>query len=1053
MDEFTFSSYSAEVDILQIHPENIELQLSDFCPDLIFIESAWQGVNGLWKTKVSNNASEVQSIIKWARKNHIPSMFWNKEDPVHYETFKEIAKQVDYVFTTDVDCIPKYKQDLGHERVFVLPFAAQPKFHNPIELFERKDAFNFAGSYYLKYPQRQRDFAALINAVKDHKPVEIYDRNFNNPHPHYTFPTQYRSYILGNLPFSEIDKAYKGYRYGINMNTIKQSQSMFARRVFELLASNTVVVSNFSRGVRTLFGDLVISSDEQSQLNLSLDKLCNDEIMYKKFRLQGLRKVMTEHTYAARLDYICAKLSDTNKINQEKNKVILISHAKNEKEIQSIVESFKKQTYSNKRLMILTTIATHNDEQINIKYYSDELVMHNDLALCDNAFVGVLHPQDYYGVNYLLDLALVPVYSQSKAFGKYCHYDFMNDNLQLVNPDSQYKYATNLELRAGLVAVSIIRENLTKVKFSNDITIEEQVLAVDEFNYCRNASHLKHLEIVDDINIANQGAKLNDIYHVAENLGAGDTPKATNAQNLPQLSAKELFSLFTKPASSKIKVEDDANVLIISHKLGDKKHAYIYLSKVFTRDELNLETNSVYNLVADVAGEISTVFEFQDESGTKISHSMTHAGGEHTLAIPNECRKVRFGLKLVGSGNIKIKSLILGSNGVVPATVLGKSKTLVLTKQYPAYDDLYRYGFLHSRIRAYKKAGVNVDVFRISSDACKPYREFEDVDVVSGGASLLDATLRSGQYKHVLVHILDENMWKVLSKYIDKIKVTVWIHGSEIQVWQRREFEFELMSSEEVLRQKKLSDKRTKFWKTLISEQYKNLQFVFVSNYFRKEVEQDLNCLFPDQQTFIIHNYIDSGIFQYNNKSIDDRLKILSIRSYDSYKYANDITARVILELSQREFFDKLKFTIIGAGKLFDSTNAQLSKFSNVTLIKKFLTHLEIAEIQKSFGIFLNPTRWDSQGVSRDEAMSSGLVAITTNVAAIPEFVDNNCAVIVPPEDYKAIAKEVERLYNNPKRFLELSKAGSLRVRQQSNLEQTIAKEILLILNKKGIDN
>lgn len=1046
MDEFTFSSYSPEADVLQINPENIELQLSDFCPDLIFIESAWQGVNGLWKTKVSNNASEVQSIIKWARKNHIPSMFWNKEDPVHYETFKAIAKQVDYVFTTDVDCIPKYKQDLGHERVFVLPFAAQPKFHNPIELFERKDAFNFAGSYYLKYPQRQRDFAALIDAVKDHKPVEIYDRNFNNPHPHYTFPTQYRSYILGNLPFSEIDKAYKGYRYGINMNTIKQSQSMFARRVFELLASNTVVVSNFSRGVRTLFGDLVISSDEQSQLNLSLDKLCNDEIMYRKFRLQGLRKVMTEHTYAARLDYICAKLSDTNKINQEKNKVILISHAKNEKEIQSIVESFKKQTYSNKRLMILTTIATHNDEQINIKYYSDELVMHNDLALCDNTFVGVLHPQDYYGVNYLLDLALVPVYSQSKAFGKYCHYDFMNDNLQLVNPDSQYKYVTKIELRAGLIAVSIIRENLTKVKFSNDITIKEQVLAVDEFNYCRNASHLQYLEMVDDINIANQGAKLNDVYHVAESLGAGDTPKATNAQNLPQLSAKELFSLITKPASSKIKVEDNANVLIISHKLGDKKHAYLYVNKVFAREELNLEINSVYNLVADVAGEISTVFEFQDESGIKISHSMTHAGGEHTLAIPNECRKVRFGFKLVGNGNIKIKALILGSNGLLPATVIGKSETLVLTKQYPAYDDLYRYGFLHSRVRAYKHIGINVDIFRISNESGNPYREFEDIDVVSGNADLLDATLRSCQYKHVLVHILDENMWKILVKYIDTIKVTVWVHGSEIQVWQKREFQLTDMNNDEIIRQKKLSSQRVKFWLSILHKQHVNLSLVFVSNWFAKSSLLDIGLDHSSVRYDVIHNFIDSSIFDYQVKQAHHRLKILSIRPYVSNVYANDLTVKAIQLLSTKDYFKQLEFYLYGSGDLFDETTQPIKQYSNVMLVNRFITHQEISDIHKKFGVFMCPTRMDTQGVSRDEAMSSGLVAITTDVAAIPEFVDDSCAMVVPPEDSQAIADAVEYLYNNPEKFLELSRAGSRRVNKQSGFEQTISKELELMV-------
>src|SRR5690606_40481318 len=72
-------------------------------------------------------------------------------------------------------------------------------------------------------------------------------------------------------------------------------------------------------------------------------------------------------------------------------------------------------------------------------------------------------------------------------------------------------------------------------------------------------------------------------------------------------------------------------------------------------------------------------------------------------------------------------------------------------------------------------------------------------------AELLDATLASGQISHVLVHILDQKMWKVLEKYVDRVKVTVWAHGSEIQAWWRREFEFESMADSEVTRQDRKS--------------------------------------------------------------------------------------------------------------------------------------------------------------------------------------------------------------------------------------------------------
>ncbi|NRP74723.1 Ubiquinone biosynthesis O-methyltransferase [Ensifer psoraleae] len=408
MDEFTVHSYEPECTLLQLHPQNWRQQLTEFNADLLFIESAWKGLDSLWQGKISNADPEVLELIDWCRQRKIPSLFWNKEDPVHFSTFVFIAKCVDYVFTTDIDCVPKYKEAVGHERVYLLPFAAQPRIHNPIELYDRKDAFNFAGSYYLRYPERQRDFAALIDAVGSLRPVEIYDRNFDNPHPHYTFPEQYAPMILGKLPFAEIDKAYKGYRYGINMNTIKQSQTMFARRVFELLASNTVVASNFSRGVRLLFGDLVISSDNAAELHRRLGAICEDEVGYRKFRLLGLRKVMTEHTYADRLFYIRSKLSGDMQ-SSARPLIVLFSVAETPDEYASVVQSFSRQRYPNKRLVVLKRYpgSALNHVEGVVECTNEAACIEHIPATNSDALVGFFHPEDYYGTEYLTDLQLV----------------------------------------------------------------------------------------------------------------------------------------------------------------------------------------------------------------------------------------------------------------------------------------------------------------------------------------------------------------------------------------------------------------------------------------------------------------------------------------------------------------------------------------------------------------------------------------------------------------------------------------------------------------------
>ena len=80
---------------------------------------------------------EVIEILNWAKDMKCPTIFWNKEDPVHFKSFLNVAKLFDYVFTTDIDCIQRYKNALDHDRVYLLPFAVQPKLHNPIEEFVR----------------------------------------------------------------------------------------------------------------------------------------------------------------------------------------------------------------------------------------------------------------------------------------------------------------------------------------------------------------------------------------------------------------------------------------------------------------------------------------------------------------------------------------------------------------------------------------------------------------------------------------------------------------------------------------------------------------------------------------------------------------------------------------------------------------------------------------------------------------------------------------------------------------------------------------------------
>ncbi len=83
-------------------------------------------------TRDDRPSPELTALVAWCRDEGIPTVFWNKEDPPNYDRFIETARLFDQVFTVDAERIPDYQRDLGHDRVELLPFAAQPRIHNPV---------------------------------------------------------------------------------------------------------------------------------------------------------------------------------------------------------------------------------------------------------------------------------------------------------------------------------------------------------------------------------------------------------------------------------------------------------------------------------------------------------------------------------------------------------------------------------------------------------------------------------------------------------------------------------------------------------------------------------------------------------------------------------------------------------------------------------------------------------------------------------------------------------------------------------------------------------
>ncbi|OFP34401.1 glycosyltransferase family 4 protein [Corynebacterium sp. HMSC071B10] len=381
-------------------------------------------------------------------------------------------------------------------------------------------------------------------------------------------------------------------------------------------------------------------------------------------------------------------------------------------------------------------------------------------------------------------------------------------------------------------------------------------------------------------------------------------------------------------------------------------------------------------------------------------------------------------------------------------------KLLVICNAYPSEQALYRNGFIHRRVKAYIQAGLDIEVFYNHEPVDEAYQyEYDGVKVTVGNESALEEYVSNVNFDGFLVHFATPARIRPLERIKTKKPVIVWVHGFEAESWFRRWFNF-LDSAQNVdkaiEKKEKYYAEQNEFFHNLMVQDDLDVFFVNVSEWFQRfVVEPDNHAEFKN--SVVIPNLVDEEVFPYVEKHEDARLRILSIRPFASLKYANDQTVAAILELSKRPFFDALTFTICGSGPLFEQTVQPLRQFPNVVLENRFFTQEEIRKLHATHGVFLCPTRFDSQGVSMCEAASSGLVPVASNIAAIPEFIeDHETGLLARPEDAVHIADLIEELYFDPELFGRISEAASKSMLDKCGREATIGKEIALIRKRLG---
>ncbi len=447
-DTFTALAFSYEWQQVALSPSDWRTVLDEAPLELLFVESAWHGNDDAWQFQLTGAhapSTALQALVKECRRRGIPTVFWNKEDPVHFDDFLDTARLFDVVFTTDSEKVEDYRAALGHDRVGVLPFAAQPAIHNPIRprgtsLESRRDVA-FAGTYFRhKYPERRAQMDVLLGGAMDatrRLPIglEIFSR-FRGVSEDYAFPEPYASRVVGELSYEEMLSAYRSYKVFLNVNSVVGSPSMCARRIFEITACGTPVLSAPSPAISNFFPpEEILQVDDREEAAQWVRALCSSNELRDRMVHLAQRRIWREHTYGARVDQVLRVVGMEDRVRRPRTVTAMVS-TNRPRQVGHVIDQLAHQRDVEVQTVLLTHGFSADDAQrslarergLEVEWLeapaSQSLgACYNQiLARADGDAVAKIDDDDLYGPSYLFDQVAAMDYSGAEVVGKGAYY-------------------------------------------------------------------------------------------------------------------------------------------------------------------------------------------------------------------------------------------------------------------------------------------------------------------------------------------------------------------------------------------------------------------------------------------------------------------------------------------------------------------------------------------------------------------------------------------------------------------------------------------------------
>lgn len=202
----------------------------------------------------------------------------------------------------------------------------------------------------------------------------------------------------------------------------------------------------------------------------------------------------------------------------------------------------------------------------------------------------------------------------------------------------------------------------------------------------------------------------------------------------------------------------------------------------------------------------------------------------------------------------------------------------------------------------------------------------------------------------------------------------------------------------------------------------------------------------PGKKVRLIYNGIDLKRYQPVNKQHEKAFTVGTVGRIVPVKDQLTLVKAIEFLLNKSpEIRNKLRLVIVGNGELLPCLKTYIIENNLQDCIELLGARNDVADILKTFDVFVLPSLAEGIALTLLEAMASGLPVIATQVGGNPELIDNDQnGMLVLPQSVAGLAEAIQFYLNNSDLRLVHGRCGRNKVEKYFSIEAMANNYLML---------